>query len=184
MVIISTLLYFALDTPNSDGAPLDHGLARSTATPVQESKTAPIRCDDGSSPRDAAGKPNWDCYIEGCSSNDLICWEERLDHCFDESSTEAQCVFTTSTCSSKIRCFDLWLGCSGKWECMDTESWIGCDSGKCTTGQPAPPPHVDEKQPPRASDEPRSGRDFKRVPSTASTPARKRTRTGGRAHRT
>lgn len=96
-----------------------------------------VSCDDGASPYDRRGRPNIDCAIDGCWPDELICWSDRLDHCFsDDGEDLGVCLFTTSTCGSWHSCFDLFLYCDGQWGC-NSSSWGVCTNGYCITSTPA-----------------------------------------------
>lgn len=97
-------------------------------------RRSPVRCDDGSSPRDLDGSPNWDCELRGCSPLAPVCWSDRLDFCFDDLGDDmGVCAWAEPQhCDSRLTCFDLWTSCDGKYECHEDDSWIGCTNGTCT----------------------------------------------------
>lgn len=94
---------------------------------------APLRCDDGSSPFQSDGSPNWDCEIHECSPHEDLCWSERLDHCYDDNGDDNGVCGgeEVTTCKSKWSCFKLWVGCNGPYQC-NSGVWYGCDDGQCT----------------------------------------------------
>lgn len=101
-----------------------------TSPPTTVSEYAGL-CDDGSAVYDTEGRPNWSCSLQGCSSDEGICWDYRLDHCFDENGDDnASCMYEKSECTSRLQCFDLWLYCAGTYTCH--EGVIGCTHGSCT----------------------------------------------------
>lgn len=111
-------------------------LMLSAPPPGPDDASAPLVCDDGGSPWSTDGSPNWDCTLDGCSPHDMVCGEERLDHCRDEAQPDVDhCAYSTIECHSKWSCFDLWVGCPGEYKCLDEESWIGCDHAQCKTGR-------------------------------------------------
>lgn len=96
-------------------------------------------CDDGSSPWDSNGRPNWACTRDGHSPHDDLCWNERLDHCYgDDGKDLGVCVFAQEECNSRLACFDLWLYCAGEYKCLES-SVIGCTKGTCTTDESSKP---------------------------------------------
>lgn len=134
MAVTSTLLFFALlPTPPGDVTPAEPSPAAQTRPSGPTSLRAPRLCDDGSAPWDPAGAPNWDCEIDACSPHELICWDERLDFCFDDSGNDAGiCLWRAQqSCSSVWQCFKLWANCDGRYECQVTGSPFGCAEGTC-----------------------------------------------------
>lgn len=91
-----------------------------------------ISCDDGSAPWDAAGQPNWACVRHGCTPHEAVCWEDRLDYCYDDAGRDRGiCAYEHQKCDSKYTCFNLWLYCDGVYHC-NTNEVVGCSSGTCT----------------------------------------------------
>lgn len=103
--------------------------------PLTLSEQPTERCGDGSAPWQDDGSPNWRCIRDDCNASANLCWEDALDHCFDSEGIDlGVCTYSVSTCDSKVSCFDLWWNCKGEYECLDTESTLGCEDGTCTTG--------------------------------------------------
>lgn len=96
-----------------------------------------IRCDDGSSPWDPAGRPRLRCSIDGCYYGEPICWDWRLDHCFDPETGDdlGNCTFNTELCKGVLSCFSLYLYCDGEFACTGGDP---CSEGSCTTASPTP----------------------------------------------
>lgn len=140
-------------------------------TQVKElGRRAPIRCDDGSSPRRPDGSPNWNCEIRGCGPHESTCWSDRIDFCFNESGDDAGiCLWEEpQTCKSILSCIDLWSGCNGEWSCS---SPIPCNDGVCTP-KPKTKPKPETKPSVRAVHEcALDGRAIQSEPVNESTPA-------------
>lgn len=108
-------------------------LLPSPASPIADDDE--MICDDGSSPWDSSNSPNWACTREECTPHDDVCWDDRLDHCYDEQGKNlGVCVFARESCSSRLACFDLWLYCAGEYTCLESGT-IGCTKGTCTTDE-------------------------------------------------
>lgn len=97
-----------------------------------------VWCDDGSAPWHADGQPNWACTLQGCTPQAAVCWEERLDHCYDDEGRDlGECAYEFQKCDSRYSCFNLWLYCDGVYHC-NTNEVIGCSSGSCTAASTRP----------------------------------------------
>lgn len=118
-----------------------------TSTPSDLKAPDAPRCDDGSDAYDEEGLPNWSCSRQGCSPEEGLCWDYRLDHCFDENGDETgSCLIDVQECNSRWECFDMWFYCAGEYECIE-DGVVGCKRGKCTTDGSASSRGVDEYQP-------------------------------------
>lgn len=71
-------------------------------------------CDDGSSPWEENGQPNWRCTLDGCLPLSQVCWEERLDICYEDG---VFCDISDITCEGLWDCFVLAIECDGKMTC-------------------------------------------------------------------
>lgn len=90
-------------------------------------------CDDDATAWDAEGWPNWACTIEGCTPHEQICWDHRLDDCYDEDGNDrGTCAYHETHCHTRLECFNLWVHCEGSYECH-SDTAIGCTDGTCTT---------------------------------------------------
>lgn len=89
-------------------------------------------CDDGSAPITRYGRPNWNCWLNGCSPRSEICWSDRLDHCFDTDGRDlGVCSYDVIHCEGYLSCFETWFTCTGEWGC-DRLGSVGCKVGHCT----------------------------------------------------
>lgn len=95
----------------------------------------PPRCDDGSDIFRPDGTPNWECELQGCGPDELTCWSERLDHCYDDSGDDnGLCKERkVTTCNSRWSCFKLWANCRGGEYGCSKSAWPGCGQGSCTS---------------------------------------------------
>ena len=106
------------------------GLASQTVPAV--ATTEESVCDDGSPAWDSQGQPNWSCTIEGCSPHEQVCWDYRLEHCFDETGRDlGTCTYQKDECSGRVACFNLWVHCGGAYVCH-SDTVFGCTNGTCT----------------------------------------------------
>lgn len=113
-------------------------------------------CDDDTTVWDADGWPNWACAIEGCTPHEPICWDHRLDHCFDEDGNDrGTCAYGETECHNRLECFNLWVHCEGSYECHSSTS-VGCTDGTCITATQGEGEGGGEVFDPRVSSEPES----------------------------
>lgn len=121
-----------------------------TATGPDDIAGDPMVCDDGSAPW-RAGLPNWDCELYECTPLDSLCWPDRTAGCYSASGGEnGRCMIRTSTCDSRLSCFNLWVHCGGTYECHENDSLIGCTNGSCSTAllpRPIAPTHLSDLGP-------------------------------------
>lgn len=97
-------------------------------------------CDDGSAAWSDDDLPNWSCERHGCSADEGLCWDYRIDHCFTETGEDSGiCLLDVEECTNRFQCFDLWLYCPGEYHC-DDPGIVGCRHGTCTTDENNPPP--------------------------------------------
>lgn len=100
-------------------------------------------CDDGSPPQNRYGRINWSCTVNGCPPNADVCWEDRLDHCFDSSGKDlGVCNYLVSSCDSIASCLAMWFNCTGTWNC-NKPTKLACKSGTCTIADAPSPECVD-----------------------------------------
>lgn len=76
------------------------------------------RCDDGSYLIYPDGSINWDCELDGCNPLEPVCWDERLDFCFDDAGNDTgDCVWRARTeCSTLWGCIKLYASCDGRFD--------------------------------------------------------------------
>ncbi|MCA9707613.1 MAG: hypothetical protein KDK70_17305 [Myxococcales bacterium] len=104
----------------------------------------PPLCDDGSSARNPDGTPNWSCSRQGCSAEEALCWDYRLDHCYGADGEDlGVCVIEVAECSGRLACFDMWLFCAGEYNCVE-DGVIGCTKGTCSTDTSGKGPDPDD----------------------------------------
>lgn len=122
------------------------GVSHPIASPTERPDA--IRCDDGSPLYTPEGRPNWDCWLAGCTPHDDICWSDRLDHCFDEAGNDrGVCVYSTSRCDGVFSCYKLWFSCVGEYKCLESGPIVGCKKGTCTLAdKPATPQSADSTE--------------------------------------
>lgn len=118
---------------------------------------APLRCDDGKSPYQKDGSPNWECEIRDCSPFEALCWIGAHDECYDENGDDNGACGgeEVKTCKGWASCFGLWARCDGEYECKVSSRFGPCNEGICTLR--AAPTSTGRSSPP-AADRARSGR--------------------------